>query len=151
MPLNRYTESLATIEDYRNKIDKIPGLLAEIARLRGSARASVKALTEQDKLLTAYKNRVKILEKEAVMLKHDNRTMQDVENKLKDAHGEIKRLMTCLAEGKAEKAESTPTSGGNTKKMQKYMRQTAYFATNPVGRTSVVVPGPPLHAHPEEA
>lgn len=49
------------LAEYKVKIDKVPGLLAEIARLRGSSRASVKALSEQDKYLLDSKQRIKEL------------------------------------------------------------------------------------------
>jgi predicted RNase H-like nuclease (RuvC/YqgF family) len=49
------------LAEYKVKIDKVPGLLAEIARLRGSSRASVKALSEQDKYLLECKQRIKEL------------------------------------------------------------------------------------------
>eukprot|EP00981_Chlorochromonas_danica_P004567 scaffold912_cov187-Ochromonas_danica.AAC.45 len=151
----RYQEVVTEFQDCKNKVEKIPGLLAEIARLRGSARASIKALSEQDKMLQVYKNRVKALEKETVLLKHDNRALQDVENKLKEANNEVKRLLTLLAEANNPNKASSATSSnmtsstlaapsqeekrdgmspmassGMNKKMQKYMRQTAFFSTN---------------------
>ena len=44
--------------------------------MRGSSRASVKALNDQDKTVATFKLRVKQLEKENSMLKNDNRTLQ---------------------------------------------------------------------------
>ncbi|RYY68239.1 hypothetical protein EON63_24995, partial [archaeon] len=52
--------------------------------------------------LGMYKGRVKALEKESALLKHDNRALQDVENKLKESNTEVKRLMTLLAEREKE-------------------------------------------------
>lgn len=95
----RYTEVQEELEDCKMKIEKLPGLLSEQARLRGSSRASVKALQEHDKTLSHYKNRVKQLERETAILKNDNRAMQEVELKLKESNNEIKRLLTLIAEG----------------------------------------------------
>ncbi len=45
-------------------------------------------------MIVELKNRVKVLEKEANKLRVDNRSLQDVENKLKDANQEISKLMS---------------------------------------------------------
>lgn len=82
---HRVQELGEELQDTKIKGEKIPGLLAEIARLRGGTRASIKALAEQDKLLSHLKTRVKQLEKENALLKNDNRALQDVELKLKEA------------------------------------------------------------------
>ena len=95
------------------KIEKLPGLLSEQARLRGSSRASVKALQEHDKTLSHYKNRVKQLERETAILKNDNRAMQELEVKLKESNVEIKRLLTLISEGGASKSTG-PGSSGNS-------------------------------------
>lgn len=90
-----------------------------------------------------YKGRVKALEKETALLKHDNRALQDVENKLKESNSEVKRLMTLLADKEKEgnggagggMAGGSGGTGGVSpmnKKMQKYMRQSAFFPTNPM-------------------
>jgi DNA repair exonuclease SbcCD ATPase subunit len=105
----RYQEVQEELEDCKMKIEKLPGLLSEQARLRGSSRASVKALQEHDKTLSHYKNRVKQLERETAVLKNDNRAMQELEAKLKEANQEIKRLLTAIAEGNnAGKPGSAP-------------------------------------------
>lgn len=95
----RYAEVQEELEDCKMKIEKLPGLLSEQARLRGSSRASVKALQEHDKTLNHYKTRVKQLERETAMLKNDNRAMQELEMKVKESNQEIKRLLTMVAEG----------------------------------------------------
>jgi DNA repair exonuclease SbcCD ATPase subunit len=144
----RYQDILSELAGCKSKVEKIPGLLAEIARLRGSARASIKALAEQDKVLHIYKTRVKALEKEVALLKHDNRALQDVENKLKEANQETKRLMTALADAHTSKnkvnaaaaaavaaasegaaKEDVSSLSPINKKMQKYVRQSAFFTT----------------------
>lgn len=128
---NRFQEISEELQDCKIKVEKIPGLLAEIARLRGSSRASIKALAEQDKLLSHLKSRVKALEKENALLKNDNRAMQDVEGKLKEANQEIKRLMNMVTELSAMKAgaknaeEEKKVLEGQFKKMRKFMRQSA--------------------------
>ncbi len=95
----RYAEVQEELEDCKMKIEKLPGLLSEQARLRGSSRASVKALQEHDKTLNHYKTRVKQLERETAILKNDNRAMQELEVKLKESNQEIKRLLTVVADG----------------------------------------------------
>ena len=60
--VSHYNDVLLALRDCKNKIDKIPGLLAEIARLRGSSRASVKSLNEQDQFLKQFKLKIKQLE-----------------------------------------------------------------------------------------
>jgi hypothetical protein len=44
---SKQIELLDELQEYKIKIEKLPILLAEVARLRGSSRAAVKALTEQ--------------------------------------------------------------------------------------------------------
>ena len=128
---NRFQEISEELQDCKIKVEKIPGLLAEIARLRGSSRASIKALAEQDKLMNHLKTRVKTLEKENALLKNDNRAMQDVETKLKESNTEIKRLMNMVTEVNALKAgaknaeEEKKVLEGQYKKMRKFMRQSA--------------------------
>jgi chromosome segregation ATPase len=128
---NRFQEISEELQDCKIKVEKIPGLLAEIARLRGSSRASNKALAEQDKLLNHLKTRVKQLEKENALLKTDNRGMQDVETKLKEANQEIKRLMNLASEASALKVgaknaeDEKKLMEGQYKKMRKFMRQNA--------------------------
>lgn len=104
----KLTEFSDELQDYKVRVEKIPGLLAEvvllkilypilfmsvlrvmnsrllqnipyitkIARMRGSSRASVKALNDQDKTVATFKLRVKQLEKENSALKNDNRSLQ---------------------------------------------------------------------------
>ena len=48
----------------------------------------------QDKTIADYKARVKVLERDTNRLRADNRSMQDVEQKLKEANAEIAKLMT---------------------------------------------------------
>jgi small-conductance mechanosensitive channel len=110
---SKQIELLDELQEYKIKIEKLPILLAEVARLRGSSRAAVKALTEQvhglnlvfveqpitrhsaqDKIITDLKARVKKLEREATRLQGDNRSLMDVEHKLKEANAEIAKLMT---------------------------------------------------------
>jgi hypothetical protein len=94
----RYQELTNELSETKMKVDKIPGLLAEIARLRGSSRASIKALMEQDKLISTMKNRLKTLEKDNTLLKHENHSLLDLEMKLKESSNEIKRLMNLVTE-----------------------------------------------------
>lgn len=44
--------------------------------MRGSSRASLKALADQDKTLAASKQKIKQLEKENAVLKNENRLIQ---------------------------------------------------------------------------
>lgn len=126
---NRFTEVSDELQDCKVKLEKMPAVLSEMSRLRGSSRASVKALVEQDKQLAQLKHRVKLLEKETAVLRNDNRSMQDVEAKLKDANTEISRLMGMVAEVSTLKAgvkhaeEEKKQYEGQYKKMRKFIRQ----------------------------
>lgn len=64
--------------------------------MRGSSRASVKALIEQDKQLSELQLQLSRYERENVKLKTENRTIRDIEVKLKDANNEINRLRNVL-------------------------------------------------------
>lgn len=105
----RFQELSSELADSKVKVDKIPGLLAEIARLRGSSRASIKALMEQDKLISTMKNRLKLLEKDNALLKHENQSLLDLEMKVKEANQEIKRLMNIITD-----LQSSSNASGNT-------------------------------------
>jgi hypothetical protein len=127
---HRVNELSEELQDTKIKGEKIPGLLAEIARLRGGTRASIKALAEQDKLLAQLKQRVKVLEKENALLRNDNKALQDVEIKLKDSHAEVKRLLTLVSEVQATKQHSVRNAEEEKKsmehqykKMRKFMNQ----------------------------
>lgn len=92
--LDEKYQSLTTqAQDYRIQVEKIPGLLAEIARLRGTSRASLRALSEQDKNIANIRTQMKQLERENTRLKADSRNTVDLEAKLKEANNEITRLM----------------------------------------------------------
>ena len=100
------------LAEYKVKIDKVPGLLAEIARLRGSSRASVKALSEQDKYLLECKQRIKelgirhihinnfiiliitiiFIERSNSKLSNDLRLFKDADTKLKDVTKQLESL-----------------------------------------------------------
>ena len=100
------------LAEYKVKIDKVPGLLAEIARLRGSSRASVKALSEQDKYLLECKQRIKelgirhihinnfiiliitiiFIERSNSKLLNDLRLFKDADTKLKDVTKQLESL-----------------------------------------------------------
>lgn len=151
----RIAELSEELMENKMKVEKIPGLLTEQARLRGSSRASVKALKEQDKTLNQIKNRVKMLEQECQMLKKDNRAMQELEYKLKESNSEIKRLMDMVAEVNALKAgvksaeEEKKSMEGHYKKMRRMVRQSgivtaggaAAMGLPPMGQTSPLVTG----------
>lgn len=125
----RYAEVQEELEDCKMKIEKLPGLLSEQARLRGSSRASVKALQEHDKTLSHYKNRVKQLERETAILKNDNRAMQELEVKLKESNVEIKRLLTLISEGGASKSTGPGSSSGNSSNATAGMRGVSNAST----------------------
>jgi len=119
------------LHDYKIKVEKIPDLVAEVARLRGSSRASVKALTEQDKTLAAMKEKVRKLETDCNRLQADNRSMMDLEGKLREANAEIQRLMSMAGEVTAlrEEVKTVEDERRNVeaqyKKMKRLVRQDA--------------------------
>lgn len=131
---NRYAEITEELEEYRMKCEKLPALLSEQARLRGSSRASVKALNEQDKALNHLKGAMKELQRECAMLRNENRAMQELEVKLKEANQEIQRLMTKISDANRPAAgaasagaqsahEEKKSIEGQYKKMRKFIRQ----------------------------
>lgn len=73
-------------------VDKVPGLLTEIARLRGTSRASTKALSEQDKYLHECKQRIKELERLNSKLSNELRLYKDSDSKLKEVSKQLEDL-----------------------------------------------------------
>lgn len=126
---SRHSELQRELEDSKFKVEQLPGLLSEQARLRGSSRAAVKALMEQDKVLAQLKAKTAQLERENAVLKNDNRSMQDIEVKLKEANQEIKRLMNMVTEvhslkkGLKTAEDEKKSIEGQQKKMRKFIRQ----------------------------
>jgi len=126
---SRHSELQRELEDSKFKVEQLPGLLSEQARLRGSSRAAVKALMEQDKVLAQLKAKTVQLERENAVLKNDNRSMQDIEVKLKEANQEIKRLMNMVTEvhslkkGLKTAEDEKKSIEGQQKKMRKFIRQ----------------------------
>ena len=100
----KYQDLCHELNDCKIKVERIPHLLTEVARLRGSSRASMKALSEQDKQIADLRNAIKLMERDNNRLRTDNRSMQDVEHKLRDANIEIARLMTMASEVSSLKA-----------------------------------------------
>ena len=126
----RFKEVTTELSEYKMKVDKIPGLLAEIARLRGSSRASIKSLMEQDKLISTMKHRLKLLEKDNTLLKHENQALLEMEMKLKDANQEVKRLMNLVTELQGASGKEDFKKGtGYDKKLRKYI-QASIIATS---------------------
>ena len=80
------------LAEYKVKIDKVPGLLTEIARLSGTSRASIKALSEQDKYLNESKQRIKELERLNSKLSNELRLFKDSETKLKEVSKQLEDL-----------------------------------------------------------
>jgi hypothetical protein len=121
----RLREVSSELSEYKMKVDKIPGLLAEIARLRGSSRASIKSLMEQDKLISTMKHRLKLLEKDNTLLKHENQSLLELEMKLKESNGEIKRLMNLLTEAgssaSGKDGNKSSLGGGGIGKKSKFV------------------------------
>lgn len=95
--LSRMNELSNELKEAKIKCEKIPSLLAEISRLRGSNRASIKALSEQDKVFSQIKSRLKVVEKENAVLTNERYGVKEIENKLNDANQEINRLMTIVS------------------------------------------------------
>ena len=126
---SRHSELQRELEDSKFKVEQLPGLLSEQARLRGSSRAAVKALMEQDKVLAQLKAKTVQLERENAVLKNDDRSMQDIEVKLKEANQEIKRLMNMVTEvhslkkGLKTAEDEKKSIEGQQKKMRKFIRQ----------------------------
>lgn len=96
------------------KVDKIPGLLAEIARLRGASRATVKSLTEQDTFLAQFKKRIQQLERENSRLKADSRSLKDMDAKLAEANAEISKLMIMVNKAGMSHSHAADSNSGST-------------------------------------
>jgi hypothetical protein len=130
-------------QEHRVQIEKIPGLLSEVARLRGSSRASMKALSEQDKLLSQLRNQLKALEKENIRIKINTRNNNDLNQSLKEANEEITRLMIVASEVSTLKAgaknaeEEKKNMESQFKKMKKAVRQSILISKPPPPSTVV--------------
>lgn len=90
---------------YKNKVEKIPALVSEVARLRGSSRATSKALDDQDKQLNEYKKSSATFDRENSRLKADLRRHVDNEVKYQDAQEHMGKFKTFM---------STPTGDSKT-------------------------------------
>jgi hypothetical protein len=97
--------------------------------MRGSTRANIKVLSDQDKVVVSLKHKNKQLEKESAQLRNENRSLQDVDVRLKDAQAEIKRLLSLVDEvnslkvGVRNAEDEKKVMEGQYKKMRKFMRQ----------------------------
>ncbi len=117
-------------------MEKIPALLAEVARLRGSCGASMKAISDQDKALLSMKTTLNLLERENLRLRADNRSLQDLELKLRDTSAENTRLLaiagevTALRAGAKSAADERVNLEGQYKKMRKFIRQSVLVNVN---------------------
>ena len=95
------------LKEAKTRVEKIPGVLAEIARLRGTSRAAAKSLNEQDAFLSQFKVRIARLEGENGRLKNDIRNFIDSDSKLKEANNAIDVLMKQLSDLKLQVASGT--------------------------------------------
>jgi hypothetical protein len=122
---------------YKNKVEKIPALVSEVARLRGSSRATSKALDDQDKQLNEYKKSSATFDRENSRLKADLRRHVDNEVKYQDAQEHMGKFKTFLStpsgdsktgrgavveEEEAQLSTSAKSLPGDYKKIRKMMR-----------------------------
>ena len=77
------------LQEFKAKVDKLPGLVGDVAKLRASSRASVHALKEQDKLFEQVKRERGRLEKENERLKLDLDRCKNCEILLKEKEEEL--------------------------------------------------------------
>jgi len=130
----RNAEMLDEIHMYKIKVEKIPALLAETARLRAQSKASVKSVHDHDKEMASSTSRIKELEREVYKLKAENRIYHDSEMKLRDATDEIKRLSALIGELSAMKDEvktaedARRASENQAKKNRRNQRQSLLVA-----------------------
>ena len=78
-------------------MEKIPALVSEVARLRGSSRATSKALDDQDRQLGEYKRSSSVLDRENSRLKSELRRHVDSEQKLADAQEHMGRIKAYIS------------------------------------------------------
>lgn len=148
----RHSDVLDELNDYKFKVDQIPPLLAELARLKGSYRAMTRTMHEQDKMLSAARARATELEAENARLKAQNRVIDDLKNKLAFAEIDSKRYLEQTKEIPGLKAELKKWQedfrglDSSHRKIKKIMRQAAIVgaATGAGSTTAAVRPGTPL-------
>jgi hypothetical protein len=136
----RYKDLSNELNDYKLKVEKIPSLMAEIARLRGSSRASMKALMEQDKQIDEMRKNIQSFERENVRLKAENRSMIDMEGRLRDANAEIQRLTAVAGEVSALKTDAK-NAEEERKNMEVNYRKMRKFLAQPGGIRSSIISG----------
>ncbi len=143
---SRYAAMEKDIAMYKNKVEKIPALVSEVARLRGSSRATSKALDDQDKQLHDFKRTAGSLDRENSRLKADLRRHVDSEQKYHDAQeqmGQIKAFMTS-SPTRAGGAVSSSSGGAGVEEKDPSMIAPdgsisgAPFSTTPVDGTSAI-------------
>lgn len=123
----RYSAIEDEIKAYKEKIEKIPILVAEVSRLRGSNRAITKAMSDIDNQLTESRSNLTRVERENIRLKADLRRYVDSEQKMKDAQEHMGKhisnhLMNSVAAAKNDEKEDVE-SEVEYKRVKRMMRQ----------------------------
>ena len=94
----KFTAVMQELTEHKLKSEKIPALVSEIARLRGSSRATSKTLEQQDLVLEGSQQTVKKMEKELQQLQHECMMLRGYESKYKEARREIEQLKLVATE-----------------------------------------------------
>ncbi len=89
---NRLEQCQDEMNRYKIKVEQCAPMLAEVARLRGSARAAVRSLQEQDKMITTLEENSKQLRSKVTELTEKLSKYENVEVKLIEAETECHRL-----------------------------------------------------------
>ena len=123
----RYVAIEDEIKAYKEKIEKIPILVAEVSRLRGSNRAITKAMSDMDNQLTESRSNLTRVERENIRLKADLRRYVDSEQKMKDAQEHMgkhisNQLMSSVTASKNEEKD-VEESEVEYKKVRRMLRQ----------------------------
>jgi len=80
------------VNRYKIKVEQCAPMLAEVARLRGAARAAVRALQEQDKTIVTAEDTNKKLRKKLEETTISLKRMEKIESKLIESESECARL-----------------------------------------------------------
>lgn len=80
------------VNRYKVKVEQCAPMLAEVARLRGSTRAAVRSLQEQDKLIHTLEESNKLLREQVADFSERINRYENLEVKLHEAESECSRL-----------------------------------------------------------
>ena len=135
----RHSDVCDEVTELKFKVDQMPPLLAELARLRGMHRATARVLHEQEKSVSNLRSRNSELEADNARLRAQNRIIEDLQTKLKFSEADCRRYAEQTKEIPTLKAEIKKLNedyrsvDSSHRKLRKMMRQTAIMSGHAPG------------------